>query len=288
MSAEILSRDNPMLLALEADYAKLNMFGHVNWQAYQSTVDIQNFRGEYGYLSQLNYGMTADHYARTYDYLVRLGEEHRIRLLGEDGVFGAITFTSPDGVKYSRDLLDSVFELRFLRETLSLYYDDSDFTLLDVGAGYGRLLHRCSQLYLHSKCYGVDGVPLSTYLCDYYLKYRNVWPGKSIPLGDLNSLNHADIATNCYSFAECSLSTIEFWIRYCTDLGVQYFMIVPHDYGQMDGAFVSHEVDGTNIDYLPLFDKYGYKLMRRQHKYQPREDSHLYVYGTEYAMWERK
>lgn len=287
-----LSRSDVSLIDLEQRYAELSLFEHSNWRDFSDRIDLTKFRGEDAYMSQLNYGMTLGHYQRTFDYLVQRGERGNLVKLDEDESFGAICFQSgvfQNGVvTYSRDLLDSISELRFIRETLSLN-TQTNITILDVGAGYGRLLHRISQMFGNAKGYGVDGVPLSTYICDFYLKYRGVYPTmQAVPLDYLGQISNVDLATNVYSFAECTLSTIDYWLKFCADLNIKYFFLCPHDYSLTVGAFVSHETDGRNLDYWPLFERYGYKLLRRVYKYEPKEISPTMVFGTEFCMFERK
>ena len=286
MNVAAPSRTDPELLDLQERYTKLSLFTHSNWSDFSDRIDLAKFRGEDAYMSQLNYGMTHDHYWRTLNYLLDRGEQENIMKLGEDGAFGAITFQS-GSITYSRDLLDSISELRFIRETLGLNTWTS-FTMLDVGAGYGRLLYRTAQMFGNAKGFGADGVPLSTYLCDYYLKFRGVHPTmQAVPLGDLGRIQNVDLACNVYSFAECTLDTIDYWLKFCADLNVRYFFLCPHDYSLTIGAFVSHEADGRNLDYWPLFERYGYRLERRAFKYEPKEISPTMVFGTEYCMFQR-
>ncbi len=219
-----LNRSNPKLLELEQQYAALNYFDHSNWATYSANIDIQNFRGENGFLSQLNYGMTEEHYARTYKYACALGLENDILELGEDGAFGAITFETNDGIKYSRDLLDSLLEINFLMDTLGLEVN-TEIELLDIGAGYGRFIHRFSQMFYKSFSFGVDAVPISTFLCDFYLEYRKIPNAVCLPLGKLLFLSERNIgiACNMYSFGEMTLQGINFWLDKFTDLGIRYF-----------------------------------------------------------------
>jgi hypothetical protein len=282
-----LSRDNPALKALEADYRNLHYFEHSNWADFSDGIDIQNFRGEHAYMSQLNYDMTKERYWNTYNYLIDLGERDNIIQLGEDSAFGAITFTSPNGTVFSRDLLDSILEIGFIRETLGLT-PASAIKILDIGAGYGRLLYRFAQMFPNSSGFGVDGVPLSTFLCDFYLKYRAVYPTMtSVPLTRLDDIGPVDLAVNAWSFAECTLSTVDFWIRFCSERDIRWLCVIPHDFSHRYAALQSREVDGQNINYEHLFGHYGYRLERRVSKYEPSEDSDKYVFGTEMLMYRR-
>jgi hypothetical protein len=57
-----LSRDNPALKALEADYRNLDYFIHSNWSDFSDRIDLLKFRGEDAFMSQMNYDMTEEKY----------------------------------------------------------------------------------------------------------------------------------------------------------------------------------------------------------------------------------
>jgi hypothetical protein len=95
------------------------------------------------------------------------------------------------------------------------------------------------------------------------------------------------LAVNAWSFAECTLSTVDFWIRFCSERDIRWLCVVPHDFSHRYAALQSREVDGRNINYEHLFGHYGYRLERRVSKYEPPEDSDKYVFGTELIMWSK-
>lgn len=287
LNTAILSRDNPELLALEDAYSKLNLFEQSMWRTWADQIDITRFRGEGAYLSQMM-GMTVQRYQNTFDYLASLGEDQTIRLLGEDDAFGCETFRR-DGVVFSRDLLDSVCELRFLRETLGLNVE-TGAVLLDFGAGYGRLAYRYIQEFPHSFVHCYDAVPLSTFLCDFYLHYRGC-RGDQVYVHHLNQVQvmvptRADIASNVYGFSEMPLSAVKFWLDFCADLNVRYLFLVPHAADLVHPTFLTTEPDGTHLDYLPLFAEHGYKLERERYKF-PVEMSDQLIYNTKHMLFRR-
>jgi SAM-dependent methyltransferase len=288
MTIAELSRDNPRLLELEAEYRKLNLFDTSQWEAFSRGIDIQNFRGEPGFLSQMWGGMTEARYWATFDYA---DADSLMRWLGEDSEFGCITFEHR-GTKFSRDLLDSIFEMRFVMDSLDLG-QGSDIKLLDIGAGYGRFIYRCAIMLPYGRFFGVDAVPLSTFLCEYYLRYRHdkgrtCYHAKTVRLTELDSIRPGiDIACNMYSFSEMPLSAVNFWLNFCADLNIRYFMLVPHSPDFIHPHFVTSEPDGSHLDYYHLFEQHGYRLIRQQPKFPP-ELAPQMIYSTTYYMFERK
>lgn len=284
MNALTLSRDDPALLALEDAYARLDLFPQSLWKNWSKNIDIQKFRGEHAYIAQM-WSMDEQRYLNSFDYLVSIGERDAMVTLGEDGAFGAVTFER-DGVTFGRDLIDSVLELRFLRETLNINRDDR-ISLLDIGSGYGRFLHRSAEYFQRSRGYGVDGVPLSTFLCDFYLRYRGIYPQmQSVSLADLATIVQVDVATNQQSFSEMPLTAVDSWLKMCADRNIRYFFLEPHSGNLRDAHFVTSEPNGDHLDYYTSFERYGYRMIRRAYKFPPDMTPSL-IYNTEYFLFER-
>ena len=143
--------------------------------------------------------------------------------LDEDGAFGCWTFRYPGHPLYSRDLLESVNEINFLERELSLSARAS-LSVLDIGAGYGRLAHRMTRRRRNLADYCcVDAIPDSTFLCDYYLGHR----GARLPLGRCRSTSSArlrprsfDLAVNIHSFPECTLEAVAWWLQLVAQLEI--------------------------------------------------------------------
>jgi hypothetical protein len=117
--------------------------------------------------SEINYVLST-YYARTVD---RLGLLDR---LTEDRSFGNYTVDVDDSLLVSCDLIDSVLELNFLERAIGISRRH-DLTILDIGAGWGRLGHWLTQAFPnlgHALC--TDAVAESTFLCEYYLGYRGL------------------------------------------------------------------------------------------------------------------
>lgn len=291
MNIPELSRDNPRLLKLEAEYAKLNLFEQSVWTEWAKGIDIQNFRAEHGYMAQM-WMMTEERYQNTWRYIVDKKQGWLLRLLVEDGAFGAVTFADPDGYLFGRDLLDSALEIMFLRQSLG-WGTNQDPRIMDIGAGYGRLAHRFLNVFEHGHVACFDGVPLSTFLCDFYLKWRGFQKDKVdvIPLHQIQEYldypqRPIDLAVNTQSFSEMPLSAVDFWVALCATMKIPYFFLEPHSADLIHPHYVTSEPDGTHRDYFHLFEKHGYKLKVQQSKF-PRELAPSLIYSTDFLLFER-
>ncbi len=272
-SAAWLKADNPQLQELRQRYAKLAHPAATTsqWNAkfLSKNLDLSYFRGDNAYVWQYR-AAGSDLELRYYLVLLYLLErDHRglLAALGEDDLFGCWTFSSPGYPVISRDLLDSVNELYFLDRQLQIF-DHSNLCVLDIGAGYGRLAHRMVQALPKLKCYlCVDAVPESTFLCDYYLKFRRcAAKARSIPLDEIEqNLTPAsfDLAVNIHSFSECPLAAIEWWLGLLKQLRVPYLMLVPNNGEDL----LSTERNRSHLDFLPALEHAGYRLKVHQPKY---------------------
>jgi len=94
--------------------------------------------------------------------------------LVEDDYFGNFVFQI-GGKTISRDLLDSILEIYFLDRHLGLASAENHRTILDVGAGYGRLAHRLVSALSGAQRYlCTDAVAESTFISEYYLGFRGL------------------------------------------------------------------------------------------------------------------
>jgi hypothetical protein len=190
---------------------------------------------------------------------------HLFERLREDGLFAAEPYDI-DGVLVSRDhLLDSIVELTFLDTELGI--SRRQVTILDIGAGYGRLAHRATTAFENVRYLCADAVPLSTFLCDYYLRFRGVTDRATIvPLdrvAETLARTKVDLAVNIHSFSECPLSVIDCWLNLLVKRRVPYLMIVPNAGTRLR----STERDGTRVDFMPLLRTSSFELARRRPKY---------------------
>jgi len=263
-----LKLDNPRLLHLQSRYR--------NYQDYPSdevflwtpdrirAEDLINFRGHNAYLFQegrLNRNPFG--YLLAYYYLKSIDCYGLLETLEEDSAFGAISYIF-GGNQVSRDLLDSVLEIYFLDEHLGLMKRD-DFTILDIGAGYGRLAHRMVEAIPGLGDYiCTDAVPQSTFLSEYYLKFRDVTEKtRVVPLDKVKQSiepGSIDLAVNIHCFSECALPVIEWWMDLLEDKRVPALMVVPNSARGL--------LTNDRVDFQPLIEARGYRLTTRQPKYE--------------------
>lgn len=265
-AAEILRDDHPRLQELRRRYAALNCPAcvHVQWrdQWVARSVNLRYFRGDNAYIWQYRQAVSSVE-LKTYCVLRYLEDRDRrglLRLLKEDGAFGCWTFRFHGRGPVSRDLLDSINEIDFLDQHLGLF-ERKSLRVLDIGAGYGRLAHRmCEAVPAVTRYSCVDAIPQSTFLCEYYLRFRGVGArAEVIPLDEFEvrtSAGDYDLAVNVHSFSECTIGAIEWWIGQLIRLRVPYLFIVPNDADRL----LSTEGGGVGIDFAPLLERAGYEL----------------------------
>jgi len=261
---------NARLRELRDAYAALELpvLTRSRWNdgAVDSFLDLRWFRGETLFvwhyremprISQLKYYVYA-RYVRENDALGLL--EH----LEEDGLFGCWTFTYDGWKPVSRDLLQSVNELNFLERAMGLSSRPS-FSVLDIGAGYGRLAHRMASAFPNLADYCcVDAVPEATFLSEWYLAYRGCSPpARAVRLDRLDaqlSPGAFTLAVNMHSFSECPLAAIGWWLEWLGRLEVPNLLIVPNEPDQL----LSTEPDGRRLEFEPLLRAAGYRLAGRE------------------------
>ena len=229
-------------------------------------VDLQNFR-EGAYVGSYAGANPLTARLKFFIYADAVRRKDTLQLLGkleEDGAFGSTIFDYPGLGHVSRDLLDSIVEINFLCKHLNIQ-EQKEFSVLDVGAGYGRMAHRLLEANPHIKSYTcVDVVPESTFLCEFYLGQRGMLDrAQVVPLYELEealSSGKYDLALNIHSFSECTFEAISWWLQQLSIRRVRHLMIVPNH----PERFLSFETDGTQRDYAPLLQHYGYELIARE------------------------
>jgi SAM-dependent methyltransferase len=289
-----LSRDNPRLRELEKKYSSLRhpVMDHSRWSREfvdSNEVNLQYFRGD-TYVWQYRNLNFEVHFLVTTNYIKSIDELGLLRTLEEDDLFGAYTFCF-GGLTVSRDLLDSISEIYFLQRTLRIS-ERVSLRILDIGAGYGRLAHRlvraCPRI---ERVFCVDPIAVSTFLSEYYLRFRGVdRQAIVVPFDDLDDAlagTRIDVAVNCHSFSECTLASIQSWLDILDRHGVRHLMIVPSTGLYGDRALLTTEKDDKHIDYLPALKSKGWELVVRQPKYlDPLVQRHG-VSSTHYYLFER-
>lgn len=261
---QILTPSNPELIALEDAYATFDSpaSAHTQWRAsfLKKNLSIAWFRGDNAYVWQLRRLGTS---ARAKMYLSLLDVESRdhLRLLDtvfDDGLFGAWTFKFQNRRPVSRDVLDSVNEINYLDRRMGLS-EIEDLRVLDIGAGYGRLAHRASESLPNLGQYDcIDGVAVSTFLCDYYTTFRGLGKVRAIPLIDHESLlDSYDLCVNIHSWAECSLEAIRWWLDRVAERQITWLLIVPNSPTEL----LSTELDGSQKPFIDDVINRGYELV---------------------------
>jgi hypothetical protein len=262
---ETLRHDNPKLVELERAYDALDIAAtsHTQWRSgwLGRNLSMAWFRGDNAYVWQFRQMRGA---AEARMYLTLLDVESRDRLgllktLEEDGRFGAWTFSYGSRPPVSRDLLDSVNEINYLDARMKLSSIEG-LRVLDIGAGYGRLAHRMSAALPNLAAYDcIDGVATSTFLCEYYLDYRQVPETvRVVRLDEWETLaDEYDLAVNVHSFSECSLETIRWWLERIAERNIEWLLIVPNTPNEL----LSTELDGSTRDFAPEVARAGYELV---------------------------
>ena len=168
---ETLRADNPRITDLKQRYASLeNASAHyTGWtdEHVSSQIEWPYFRGDNAYVWQVRDANERDNYQATADYIKSRDRLGLLDKLTEDGAFGVYQYHTDEPKAVSRDLLDSIMEIYFLEDQLSLSKWPNIY-ILDIGAGYGRLAHRLATAMPDiGQYFCVDAIAESTFLSDY-------------------------------------------------------------------------------------------------------------------------
>jgi hypothetical protein len=264
-----LTPQNPILVDLQKRYSAFDaaVTAPFLWnQLHVRAEDIPYFRGDNGWVFQVRgNGTNIMGYALSFYYLRSIDRLGLLDKLVEDESFGNFTFKVA-GRLVSRDLLDSIAEIYFLDRHLRLG-SRIGFRVLDIGAGYGRLAHRMVSALDGVECYlCTDAVAASTFVSEYYLRFRGVSKAVVVPLDEIDTAlceRPIDLAINIHSFSECRLEAIEWWIRILSKHRVKNLMIVPNT--PPGGAERMLTNDGQ--DFLPILERHGYRTIAKEPKY---------------------
>jgi hypothetical protein len=281
-----LSSNHPKLAELRRTYAGHPAARHSVWNAdyLREGLDLRYFRGDnvYVWQSRSLRNLEIAYSLSTY-YALAQDRMSLFERLSEDDFFGNHTFKLSEAHTVSRDLLDSILELNFLEEKLALTRVPG-LKILDIGAGYGRLAHRAATAFGNlERFYCVDAVPESTFLCDYYVRFRGLDPKVSVvELPSVEQSLPADgihLATNICSFSETTLASIIWWLSLVRRLRAKHLFIVT--------VFRSStEEDGTRKDYFLEIEKAGYVLKHQQPKYLNPTVHKYGIYPADYYLFE--
>lgn len=265
-AADELRADHPRLLALRERYARVDgpLARHTTWDDdyLRRELDLTRFRGDNAYVWQFR-NVGDDARLKYYFFLRDLATRDTRGLLGkltEDGLFGCWTFEYPGWPLVSRDLLDSVNELVFLDRHLQIL-ERPGLTVLDIGAGYGRLAHRTLEAAPKLGRYlCADAIPASTFLCQYYLRFRGCAErAEVVPLDRLDEALAArpiDLAVNVHSFSEMGIEAVEGWVSRLARRNVPWLFIVPNHADRL----LTTEKDGTHLEFDSVLAEHRYEL----------------------------
>jgi SAM-dependent methyltransferase len=260
-----LSSESPRLQELRANYDALDLpvLDHSRWEEERvdAFLDLRYFRGEtlitwhYRELRRI----TELKYFVFLQYVAERDALGLLDRLDEDGAFGCWTFEYPGRGPVSRDLLQSVNEISFLERELGLAARNG-LSVLDVGAGYGRLAHRMADALPNLEDYCcVDAVPQSTFLSEYYLRFRGCAPpARVVALDWVEELRPGafDLAININSWSECTHAAVAWWVDQLVRLEVPRLLVVPNEPREL----LALEADGSRPDFRPLLEAAGYRL----------------------------
>jgi hypothetical protein len=283
-ASSYLVQGNPRLRELQERYSSFNsevMAPFVWTDSYVRPDDMLYFRGDNAYVWQLRgRNMNELGYALATYYVKSIDKLNLLQRLEEDELFGNYSFLVDDTL-VSRDLLDSISEIYFLERHLGISSLD-DLTVLDIGAGYGRLAHRMlNALPNISQYLCADAFAISSFICEYYLRYRNLEHRAEIaPIYEIEDLlrnRNVDIAVNIHSFSECRLSAIEWWLSILAKYNVKNFMVVPNppELRTNDG-----------VDFGDMIEKHGYRMIARDPKYRDPVVQQYAINPSNYYLFE--
>jgi hypothetical protein len=268
--ADFLRWDNPVLRSLQQRYAAFEktVTMPLIWQPDKvHEEEIRYFRGDNAYVWQLRgQNMNPLGYALTTYYVLALDILDLLERLNEDDAFGIYTFQIA-GRTVSRDLLDSVIELYFLDKHLQIASRPS-VRILDIGAGYGRFAHRAVMAFPNVQFFCTDAVAVSTFICDYYLRWRGVQDrAVTVSLDQIQEAlqeTPADVAVNIHSFSECRIEAIDWWIALLSKHKVNYLMIVPNSINANGAELRTNDFK----EFQPVVERHGYRLIVKEPKYR--------------------
>ena len=259
--------ERPRLAELRRRYAGHPATTHTVWASENVArdLDLAHFRADNVYVWQTRSTSPVQYLLSTY-YVKDNDPLHLFERMQEDGAFGALTHEH-DGRVISRDMLDSILEISFLDEHIGLS-QTPDLTVLDIGAGYGRLAYRMAETLPNlARYFCVDAVVESTFVSELYVRHRGVGSKVIVvPLYEAEHIitgNRIDVAVNIHSFSECARSSIEFWLDLVDRARIPWIFVVPNTGDQL----ISSEPDGSRLDFLPSFTARGYQLAVRRDKY---------------------
>jgi hypothetical protein len=280
-----LSTDNARLVELKRRYAQITGFSHSFWSSWEKRVNLLRFRGEDNYVSQAYFRQNTRRYELSFAYVEATDDLGLLNLLHEDPLFGVKLWEFVPGKPVSRDLLDSILEIQFLQKALGFQFQDR-LRVLDIGAGYGRFAHRFNTACPNSSITCIDPIATSTFLSEFYLKFRKCPGTDVVPFDRLPDLQNRtfDLTVNLHSWSECTKQFISFWLDQICDLKVPYLFIVPHT-----EKLETVETNGVHLTYDDELERRNFKLVLKQKKFHRSQLVHQAgIFPTEYRLYKHE
>jgi hypothetical protein len=262
---DYLRPDNPHLQELIAAYAKFDPRVTVpaHWvEGMITPSDLLYFRGQNPYVAQLGLDFAEFRYILSYYALKCSPAADLLEAFDEDGLFG-VHAIEIDGRLVSRDLLDSAREVDFLRRHVGL--DKPGTTILDIGAGYGRLVYRLSQVMNKLGILATDAFAHSSFVSEYYLRFRKA-DVTVVPLTEIEPVlekQRITLALNIHSFSECSLDAIDWWVSRLASNRTKYLFVIPNRVDEQTGACLTNAGENMEI----IFERHGYQPRVREPRF---------------------
>ena len=291
-SAESQSSDELDALRVRYEAFDVDARLHSQWcSSLVQEIDFKLFRGDSALMYQHRDANMPVTYLATYYYHALSGDRDLLETCTEDTSFGVYAFRVGSEI-VTRDRLDSVSEIGFLREVLELK-PSSSLSILDIGSGYGRLAWRINQCFPNVKVVCADAIPESAFLCGTYLSFRGASPSvKVVALPDLStelSQTPVDVAIAVNSLSECSAQAIVWWLDLLLAHRVKYIILIPHgsfDEGKMLLSCESGWLTGTpGKALLPLLEERGYRPLLTRPKYREPQMQRYGVSPTYYHLF---
>jgi hypothetical protein len=228
---------NPRLVELQRIYRGMNehpiRMSSLWTEDFTPHINLLRFRSHNAYLwqealtlAQKLHWLLVGYDTTTVD---RLGLLDRMT---EDGTFGVNHFRFMNRYTDSKDLLDSVNEIAFRERAVGIS-NMLPLRVLEIGAGYGRLMHRLVEAWPQGGTgYCVDTIPESTFLSESYTRFRGL--SDRVTVVSLHKIDEAfadvrvDVVTNVHSFSECCLAAVQLWLDLAVRVGTKYLFIVPN------------------------------------------------------------
>ncbi|MDB5693170.1 MAG: hypothetical protein JWO81_2233 [Alphaproteobacteria bacterium] len=279
-AADWLRPNNPRLAELRERYRAMDprVTTPLVWtEARVKADDLAYFRGDNNFVWQVR-GPRGNElsYALTYYHAKAGDREGLLDLLDEDDSFGIHLFEI-DGRNVSRDLLDSLGEISFLRRHAGI--GAGPCSILDIGAGYGRLAHRLHQATGEDvRIFATDAYAPSTFVAEYYLRHRRAERASVVPLDEVDAMfarERIDVAVNIHSFSECTPEAVAWWAEKLAAHRVPRLMVVPNE-GRSPAGISGSAEDCRGL--APIFARCGYRETQREPRY---DDPLVAKYGVD-------